>query len=403
MVLLQKKPCLYGNEYLEKRYFKNKQEAKNTQEAHGAITPVDIGLTPEKTNRLLNNDQQKLYALIWQRTIASQMKDALFERTTVEFRPSNDLELAVFTFSDQQLLFPGYLKATKEEVTDNAPPNIMENDLVELKDIVMEQHFTDPPPRYNDASMIKSLEEKGIGRPSTYAEILSKLTERGYVLLKQKRYHPSDMGRLVSNFLNTSFSEYVNDEFTSKMENNLDAISSGLKTKTEVLDQFWQPLIDGIKQVSETVTRKDVNPQRSLGNHPESAKPMFARMTKNGPAVQIGDIDTEDKLEWASLKEGQSLFRITLEDACALFEKPEDNVLGYHPETGEPVIARVARYGPTIQLGNKDNGNKPRYIGLLPSENIEGLTLERALEYLELPKELGQDPAAETPILGNPS
>ena len=146
------------------------------------------------------------------------MKDALFERTTVEFRPSNDQDLAVFTFSDQELVFPGYLKATNEQVTDNPPPDIQENDTVELTGIKTEQHFTDPPPRYNDASMIKALEEKGIGRPSTYAEILSKLTEREYVILKQKRYQPSDMGRLVSNFLNTSFSEYVNDEFTSKME-----------------------------------------------------------------------------------------------------------------------------------------------------------------------------------------
>ena len=378
---------------------KNKKEAKNTQEAHGAITPVDISLTPEHTNNMLNTDEHKLYTLIWQRTIASQMKDALFERTTVEFRPSNDQDLAVFMFSDQELVFPGYLKATNEQVTDNPPPDIQENDTVELKGIKTEQHFTDPPPRYNDASMIKALEEKGIGRPSTYAEILSKLTEREYVVLKQKRYQPSDMGRLVSNFLNTSFSEYVNDEFTSKMEDNLDAISSGTKTKTEVLDQFWQPLIEGIDKVSATVTRKDVNPQRPLGQHPESEKPMFARMTKNGPAVQIGDIDADDKLEWASLKEGQSLFAITLEDACALFEKQEDNVLGHHPESGEPIIARVARYGPTIQLGTKDNGNKPRYIGVLPSENLEDLTLDRALEYLSLPKELGKDPESGESIL----
>ena len=174
------------------------------------------------------------------------MKDALFERTSVEFRPSSNQGLAVFVFSDQELIFPGYLKATNETVTDNKPLDIQENDTVELIDIKTEQHFTEPPPRYNDASMIKTLEEKGIGRPSTYAEILSKLTERKYVVLKKKRYQPSDMGRLVSDFLNTSFSEYVNDEFTSKMEDNLDAISSGTKTKTEVLDQFWQPLIQAV-------------------------------------------------------------------------------------------------------------------------------------------------------------
>ena len=302
-------------------------------------------------------------------------------------------------FSDQQLVFPGYLSATNEEVTDNPPPNIKEESLVALKNINKDQHFTDPPPRYNDASMIKTLEEKGIGRPSTYADILSKLTDRSYILLKQKRYEPSDMGRLVSNFLNKSFCDYVSDEFTSQMENNLDAISNGQKTKKAVLDEFWEPLINGVSVVSETITRKDVNPPRYLGDHPELVRPIFARMTKNGPAVQMGDMDSGEKLEWAALKEGQSLFVVNLEDACELFKKPEDNVLGYHPDTNEPVIARLARYGPTIQLGSKEGGNKPRYVGLLPSESLEDITLDRALQYLDLPREVGKDPESGESIL----
>ena len=327
------------------------------------------------------------------------MKDAIFERTSIEFVPTGDESLATFSFSDQELIFSGYLEATQEEVTNNKPPLINENDAIGFKELVKTQHFTDPPPRYNDASMIKALEEKGIGRPSTYADILSKLTDRKYIWLKQKRYEPSDMGRLVSNFLNERFGGYISDEFTSNMENNLDEISSGQRSKQDVLNAFWSPLIDTVDEVSGVVTRKDVNPQRPLGSHPETGRPVFARMTKNGPAVQVGDMEKDEKLEWAAIKEGQSLFSINLETACELLNKPSENILGYHPETNEPVIVREARYGPTVQLGSKEDGNKPRYVGLLKTDTIEEMTFERALDYLSLPKELGVDPESGEKIL----
>ena len=397
--IYEKISTLYGENYLEKRSFKNKKEAKNIQEAHGAIVPVDINIMPSEIKSQLNDDEVKLYSLIWERTIASQMKSAVFERTSIEFKPKSDPNLAVFTFSDQELIFDGYLKATKELVKNNPAPKISEGEAMDFVGLIKEQHFTEPPPRYNDASMIKTLEEKGIGRPSTYADILSRLTDRQYITLKQKRYTPSDMGRLVSNFLNENFTKYISDEFTSMMENDLDAISNGQKSKKEVLDQFWEPLEMGVSKTGENVTRRDVNPQRLLGQDPDSGKPIFARMTKNGPAVQLGDIDVEEKLQWASLKEEQSLFAITLEEACDLFKKPEDNILGLHPETNEPIIARVARYGPTIQLGTTENGNKPRYVGVLPTDDITNITLERALAYLALPREIGKDPESNEPIL----
>ena len=390
---------MFGDDFVQPRNYKNKKEAKNVQEAHGAITPVDISLIPTEAKKVLKDDEFKLYQLIWQRTVASQMKDALFERTSIEFVPTGDEGLATFSFSDQELIFSGYLEATQEEVTNNKPPLINENDSIEFKGLIKTQHFTDPPPRYNDASMIKALEEKGIGRPSTYADILSKLTDRKYVWLKQKRYEPSDMGRLVSNFLNERFGGYISDEFTSNMENNLDEISSGKKSKEDVLNDFWSPLIDTVDEVSDVVTRKDVNPQRPLGNHPETGRPVFARMTKNGPAVQVGDMDKDEKLEWAAIKEGQSLFSIDLEIACELLNRPSENILGYHPETNEPVIVREARYGPTVQLGSKEGGNKPRYVGLLKTDSIEEMTFERALDYLSLPKELGVDPESGEKVL----
>ena len=390
---------MFGDDFVQPRNYKNKKEAKNVQEAHGAITPVDISLIPTEAKKVLKDDEFKLYQLIWQRTVASQMKDALFERTSIEFVPTGDEGLATFSFSDQELIFSGYLEATQEEVTNNKPPLIYENDSIEFKGLIKTQHFTDPPPRYNDASMIKALEEKGIGRPSTYADILSKLTDRKYVWLKQKRYEPSDMGRLVSNFLNERFGGYISDEFTSNMENNLDEISSGKKSKEDVLNDFWSPLIDTVDEVSDVVTRKDVNPQRPLGNHPETGRPVFARMTKNGPAVQVGDMDKDEKLEWAAIKEGQSLFSIDLEIACELLNKPSENILGYHPETSEPVIVREARYGPTVQLGSKEGGNKPRYVGLLKTDSIDEITFERALDYLSLPKELGVDPESGEKVL----
>ena len=390
---------MFGDDFVQPRNYKNKKEAKNIQEAHGAITPVDISFIPTEAKKVLKDDELKLYQLIWQRTVASQMKDALFERTSIEFVPAGDESLATFSFSDQELIFSGYLEATQEEVTNNKPPLINENDAIGFNGLIKTQHFTDPPPRYNDASMIKALEEKGIGRPSTYADILSKLTDRKYVWLRQKRYEPSDMGRLVSNFLNERFGGYISDEFTSNMENNLDEISSGKKSKEDVLNDFWSPLIDTVDQVSDVVTRRDVNPQRPLGDHPETGRPVFARMTKNGPAVQVGDMDKDEKLEWAAIKEGQSLFSIDLEIACELLNRPSENILGYHPETNEPVIVREARYGPTVQLGSKEDGNKPRYVGLLKTDSIEEVTFERALDYLSLPKELGVDPESGEKVL----
>ena len=390
---------MFGDDFVQPRNYKNKKEAKNIQEAHGAITPVDISFIPTEAKKVLKDDELKLYQLIWQRTVASQMKDALFERTSIEFVPAGDESLATFSFSDQELIFSGYLEATQEEVTNNKPPLINENDAIGFNGLIKTQHFTDPPPRYNDASMIKALEEKGIGRPSTYADILSKLTDRKYVWLRQKRYEPSDMGRLVSNFLNERFGGYISDEFTSNMENNLDEISSGKKSKEDVLNDFWSPLIDTVDQVSDVVTRRDVNPQRPLGDHPETGRPVFARMTKNGPAVQVGDMDKDEKLEWAAIKEGQSLFSIDLEIACELLNRPSENILGYHPETNEPVIVREARYGPTVQLGSKEDGNKPRYVGLLKTDSIEEMTFERALDYLSLPKELGVDPESGEKVL----
>ena len=397
-IIQQKIVALYGEEFLERRKFKNKKEVINVQEAHGAITPTDINLLPSTLKTRLSENEFKLYSLIWERTMASQMKDAIFERTTIEFVPNNSPDLALFSFSDQELLFPGYLLATKEEVRNKKPPDIKEGDIVDFLNLTKEQHFTEPPPRYNDASMIKTLEEKGIGRPSTYAGILSRLVEREYIISKQKRYEPSDMGRLVSNFLNTSFTDYINDEFTSKMEDDLDAISNGSKSKKEILDLFWSPLEEAIATTGGRVTRRDVNPQRLLGTDPETNKPVFTRMTKNGPAVQKGDIDAGDDPEWGSLKDGQSIFSIALEEALGLF-KAADNVLGTDPDTQQPIIVRETRYGPVVQLGSGDDGKKPRYVSLIKGENIEDVGFERALQYLSLPRDVGKDPESGETIL----
>ena len=397
-IIQQKIVALYGEEFLERRKFKNKKEVINVQEAHGAITPTDINLLPSTLKTRLSENEFKLYSLIWERTMASQMKDAVFERTTIEFVPNNSPDLALFSFSDQELLFPGYLLATKEEVRNKKPPDIKEGDIVDFLNLTKEQHFTEPPPRYNDASMIKTLEEKGIGRPSTYAGILSRLVEREYIISKQKRYEPSDMGRLVSNFLNTSFTDYINDEFTSKMEDDLDAISNGSKSKKEILDLFWSPLEEAIATTGERVTRGDVNPQRLLGTDPETNKPVFTRMTKNGPAVQKGDIDAGDDPEWGSLKDGQSIFSIALEEALGLF-KAADNVLGTDPDTQQPIIVRETRYGPVVQLGSGDDGKKPKYVSLIKGENIEDVGFERALQYLSLPRDVGKDPESGETIL----
>jgi DNA topoisomerase-1 len=248
---------------------------------------------------------------------------------------------------------------------------------VPLADVLAEQHFTEPPPRYSEASLVKALEEYGIGRPSTYASIIQTLLNREYVLLDSRRFRPTDVGRAVAKFLSGHFTRYVDYDFTAKLEDELDAVSRGEEPWTEPLKKFWKPFITQVEHIEKNVSREEVAQARELGKDPVSGKPVTVRMGRFGPFVQIGTKDDEEKPKFAGLRPGQKMDLIKLPEALELFKLPVN--LGTTAE-GEPVQANIGRFGPYIKYGAK-------YVSLKPPDDPYTVTLERALEVIRLKKE----------------
>ena len=225
-----------------------------------------------------------------------------------------------------------------------------EGDVVSLQEIRAEQHFTEPPPRFSEASLVKALEDFGIGRPSTYASIIQTLVRRKYVELDRRRFIPTDTGRVVARFLENHFEPYVDYEFTARMEDTLDEISRGEMHWIPPLMQFWKPFIKRIRDKEESVSRQEAKLTRVLGTDPASGKEVSVRLGRFGPHAQIGSVDDEEKPKFAGLQPGQRLETITLEEALELFKLPRD--LGFTPE-GEEVSAGIGRFGPYIRYGSK--------------------------------------------------
>ena len=232
-----------------------------------------------------------------------------------------------------------------------------------------DQHFTEPPPRFTEASLVKTLEEFGIGRPSTYASIISTLKNREYVNAESKRFEPTDVGRIVIGFLTNHFNRYVDYGFTAKMEDELDEISRGEREWVPVLDEFWGPFHDRVENKEETVTREEAGQSRELGTDPKSGKPVSVRMGRYGPFVQIGTREDEEKPKFAGLRPGQKDVAVTLEEGLELFKLPRK--LGETPE-GEPVSASIGRFGPYVRYGDK--------FASIRDDDPYTITLERALE-----------------------
>jgi DNA topoisomerase-1 len=247
-----------------------------------------------------------------------------------------------------------------------------EGEEVSLADIRAEQHFTEPPPRYNDATLVKALEEYGIGRPSTYASIISRLQEVKYMQVDNKRFIPTDIGRIVNKFLTDHFHRYVDYGFTAHMEDELDEISRGERDWIPVLDEFWEPFQKLVKDVETNVTREQVAQARDLGTDPATGRPVSVRMGRFGPFAQLGDSkNKEEKLKFAGLRPGQKMTTITLPEALELFKLPRK--LGTTAD-GEPVSASVGRFGPYVQYGKK-------YVSI-KTDDPYTITLERALELI---------------------
>ncbi|MGF1642682.1 MAG: DNA topoisomerase I [Thiotrichales bacterium] len=374
----------FGAENLPEAPRRYKTKAKNAQEAHEAIRPTSVLRTPDEVKGHLSSDQFRLYELIWKRTVACQMIHATFDTVAVDLAcgPRN-----AFRATGSTLRHPGFI-AVYQEGTDEQKgdgdsegmtlPDLSEGDRVQLLAIRPEQHFTEPPPRFTEASLVKTLEEYGIGRPSTYASIISTLLQREYAELESRRFRPTDVGRIVNNFLTQHFHDYVDYEFTARLEDELDGISRGEQEWVPVMENFWQPFKALVGDKETSVSRDEVNQARELGVDPATNKSVSVRMGRFGPFAQIGTKDDEEKPRFAGLRPGQRMDSITLDDALALFQLPRE--LG-HSDEGDRIVANVGRFGPYVQCGKK-------YISLKQGDDPYTVDLPRALELIEQKRQL---------------
>jgi DNA topoisomerase-1 len=370
---------LYGQAGLaeEPRIFRTK--SKNAQEAHEAIRPTAANILPGDIETKLESDQFRLYSLIWKRTVACQMAPAIFDTVAVEMLAGEDgPKRTVLRANGSTLVKPGYISVYQEGMddvvqddSDHVLPPMKEGDRVKLIGVVPTQHFTEPPPRFSEASLVKALEEYGIGRPSTYASIISTLRDRQYVDIESRRFTATDIGKIVSRFLTQYFTTYVDYDFTAKMEDSLDAVANGEQEWIPLLQKFWKPFIDLVTHTETSVSREEVAQARDLGADPVSGKPMSVRMGRFGPFVQIGTKDDADKPRFAGLRPGQKMDAITHAEAMELFKLPRK--LGT-TAAGEEITTNVGRFGPYVKYGAK-------YVSLKIDDPYE-ITPERALEVI---------------------
>ena len=361
-------------------------KSKNAQEAHEAVRPTSALRTPAQVARYLSDDERKLYDLIWKRAVACQMVPATLNTVSVDLAAGSQHSVRA---SGTPVVDPGFL-AVYEEGKDqkNAEdddegrklPPMKPGDSVPLDRIHADQHFTQPPPRFTEAALVKALEEYGIGRPSTYASIIQTLIFRKYVEMEGRAFKPSDVGRAVSKFLSGHFTQYVDYDFTAKLEDELDAVSRGEEEWIPLMEKFWGPFKELVAEKAETVDRSEATGARELGNDPKSGKPVSVRLGRYGPYAQIGDKDTDEKLEFASLRPGQSMHTITLEDALELFKLPRK--LGQ--DKGEEVSVGIGRFGPFAKRGSV-------YASLKKEDDPYTIDLARAVFLIEEKEEIARN------------
>jgi DNA topoisomerase-1 len=376
---------LYGAAEVAEEVRVYKTKSKNAQEAHEAIRPTSAAIVPADIEGKLDTDQFKLYSLIWKRAVACQMSHALFDTVAVDMLAGPDgPQRHVLRANGSTLVKPGYMAVYQEDTDDGKTddgdhvlPPMNEGDTVSLVELKAEQHFTEPPPRYTEASLVKALEDHGIGRPSTYATIISTLQDREYVEMDQRRFIPTDIGKIVGKFLTKYFHRYVEYGFTAALEDELDAVSRGEEAWTIPLQKFWKPFIKEVEKIEKTVSREQVAMAREIGIDPASGKPVSVRMGQYGAFVQIGTKDDEEKPKFAGLRPGQKMDNITLADALYLFRLPR--VVGQTAE-GEDIVANVGRFGPYLKYGAK-------YVSLKEPDDPYTVELPRALEVIRLKQE----------------
>ena len=390
----------FGEAYANPKNFSTK--AKGAQQAHEAVRPTNFDMSPDNVK---DYDQKRLYQLILNRTLASQMKPAELEKTNIKISSSNRSEL--FTANGEVIKFDGYLKLYQVSKDDDSAeddgilPRFNENEILNLEDLFATQKFSRPPYRYSEASLVKKLEELGIGRPSTYAPTISTVQNRGYVekgsteaksrnvikvsisngvisenTLSEKfgsdkgKLIPTDIGMIVTDFLKNHF-EYIMDyNFTAKVEQDFDNIASGKKDWTEMMKSFYGKFHPVVEDVQQNATRE--SGKRVLGSHPENGKEVSVRLGKFGPMVQIGTVDDEEKPKFASLPQDFQIESVTLDQALSLFELPR--TLGEFQ--GETLEANNGRYGPYIKFGKK-------FVSIPAGKSPTSISLEDAIVIIE--------------------
>jgi DNA topoisomerase-1 len=392
---------IYGKEYVPEKPRFYSTKAKNAQEAHEAIRPTSLARNPGRLH--LEGDLGRLYELIWKRMIASQMEAARIERTTIDLE-SLDGKTGLRA-TGQVVLFDGYL-AVYEEGQDDASdeeggrlPQVREGADARVLAARADQHFTEPPPRYSEASLVKKMEELGIGRPSTYASILTVLRDRAYVRMEKNRFVPEDKGRLVTAFLEEFFRRYVEYDFTAALEEKLDLVSAGELDWKVLLREFWQDFQAKVGEIGELRISQVLDAlDEALGNHlfpekPDGSDPracpvcgtgrLGLKSSRYGPFIGCSNYpECRHTRPLAAEVEGEG--------------ESSDRELGVDPETGETVFLKAGRFGPYVQLGE---GEKPKRASLPKGWSPAAMDLEKALRLLRLPREIGAHPEDGAPIL----
>ncbi len=399
---------LYGDRYVPSSARNYETKAKNAQEAHEAIRPTDFSKDPDRVSRYLDDDAAKLYKLIWQRTLASQAASAEIERTTVDIDVAGkDGDAYGVRATGSVIRFDGFLKIYEEGIDDamgedSALPVLTKGERLDPRKIEAKQHFTEPPPRYSEATLIKKMEELGIGRPSTYATTLNVLRDRGYVRLEKKRLHPEDKGRLVTAFLESFFRRYVEYDFTADLEEKLDMISAGELEWKDVLRDFWREFIAAVNDIGDLRIAEVLEALNDLLGPHIFPEPAGGGDPRACPACGTGRL---------SLKVGkfgafigcsnypECRYTRTLAESGEKAPPAEAKVLGTDPGTGFDVTLRTGRFGPYVQLGDGNGKDKPKRASIPKGTEPDGIDLDRALALLALPREVGIHPETGKPIL----
>ncbi|MCD9085658.1 DNA topoisomerase I [Stenotrophomonas sp. SY1] len=377
----------YGTSSLPDKPNTYTTKSKNAQEAHEAVRPTSALRTPAQVGKYLTDDERKLYELIWKRAVACQMIPATLNTVSVDLSAGSE---HVFRASGTTVVVPGFLavyeegkdsKNAEDEDEGRKLPAMKPGDRVPLDRILAEQHFTQPPPRYTEAALVKALEEYGIGRPSTYASIIQTLLFRKYTEMEGRSFKPTDVGRAVSKFLSSHFTQYVDYDFTAKLEDELDAVSRGEEEWVPLMERFWGPFKELVSDKSESLDRTDAGSARVLGPDPVSGKDVSARIGRFGPMVQIGTVDDEEKPKFASLQPGQSIYSISLEEALKLFDMPRK--LGADAN-GEEVTVGIGRFGPFAKRGST-------YASLTKEDDPYKIDLARAVFLIEEKEEIARN------------